>query len=50
MTKEKRKTKKKINLYNLFVPRNSCNIAIFGVKHQPINDVKMSDININFDL
>ena len=32
------KTNKKVNLYNLFVPRNRCNIVIFGAKHQPIND------------
>jgi hypothetical protein len=35
------------------VTRNSCNIAIFGAKYQPINDQskmqKRSDINIHFE-
>ena len=54
MKKEKRKTKpKKINSYNVFVLRYSCNIPIFGIKNQPINDqskMQKGQILINFDL
>jgi hypothetical protein len=50
--KKEKKTNKKVNLYNLFVTRNSCNIPIFAAKHQPINDQSKMQKGqiINFDL